>query len=200
MPSRLFVPNAVDPIYEFDPSEVVSDTPPSVVWIRRKMNMEISGKVSSELVKLGDDRQLESHLGANQTALLIYNIVKWEGPLFVETDDDDQPILDGHGREKPIPCTPANIRQLDPNDPFIAAVLEAIAVRNKKRESPKAPTESAIINGSTSSGDPDSIESPITPRGRTSLTRLSVNGQSKSSLLTAVGGHLNRSEDSTPTT
>lgn len=200
MPSRLFVPNAVDPIYEFDPSEIVSEKPPSVIWIRRKMNMEISGKVSSELVKIGEDRTIESHLGANQTALLIHNIVRWEGPLFLETDDDDQPILDGRGHEKHIPCTPANIRMLDPDDPFIAKVLNGIAVRNRKRESPKAQTESPIIDGVTISGDRDSIESQATPRGRAHLMPLSVNGPSRSSLLTAVGGRLRSSDDSTPTT
>lgn len=198
MPSRLFVTDPPVPVYEFDPAQVISTTPPSVIYIRARMDVETSGKVSSELVKLGDDRAIESHLGANQTALLVHNIVRWEGPLFLETDADNQPLLDGQGRTIPIRCTPENIRKLDPNDPFIADVLEEIARRNRKRESPKG--ASATTNGATSAGVGDSIASPPNPANNDSVSLQLATGRSRSSLLTAVAGHRNRSDDLIPTT
>lgn len=197
MPSRLFVTDAPVPIYEFNPTEVISATEPSVIYIRARMDVETSGRVTSELFTMGkgEDRGLEAHVGANQTALLVHNIVRWDGPLFYRTDANDAVMLDGHGRPLLIPCTPESIRTLDPNDPFIANVLEEIATRNKKRESPKAGSPTA--SGSMSAGAVDSTASPANDASPTSPL---ANGASRSSLQSAVDGRLNRSVDSILTT
>ena len=138
--SRYFVdaaPIAV-PEWDEDPS-IISDRPPNVIWIKSKMDVATKGKVTSEMFTLGKDSQLEARLGSQELALLIHNIVKWEGPDFDR-----------------VPATRENIMRLDPTEPHIAKVLEVIAERNK---SPKAPKGSAIDSTSTNNGAIDSITS-----------------------------------------
>ena len=123
-------------ISEFDPLEVISNTPPNVITIRARMTVEIAGRVSSEMMKLGADNKPELYVGAHVGALLLHNILTWRGPDF-----DD------------LPCTPANIRALpsSESDPFIAKVADAIAERNKKQVSPNQ--RSPINNTSESAGE-----------------------------------------------
>lgn len=127
--SKYFVDDEPVPIYEFDPESMISDKAPNVIWIRPRMNVEIDGRVKSELLKLGaDGKTPEVHVGAQQMALLIHNIMRWSGPDLGN-----------------VPCTPQIIRKLDPTDPHIEKVLEAIAERNRRRESP-------VPNSRTASG------------------------------------------------
>jgi len=178
--SRFFVPAPPVPIYEFDQNEVVSDKPPNVVWIRARMDAATRGKVSGELVKLGESGQgIEGHLGDGEVALLIHNIVRWEGPDFV----------DEMGR--PVPCTAEQIRKLDTRDPFIAEVLSQIGERNRPRTSPNP--KSATASGSTSAGDPDSMPSQVSENESLSLQL--ATGRSRSTLRSAMDGRLNRSDD-----
>lgn len=136
--SRYFVNDDLVPVPEWDDDPtIISDRMPNVIYIRSKMSVGMKAKVSSEMFVWNHDRkQLESRFGENETALLIYNIVRWSGPDF-----------DG------VPCTRANIVQLDPTEPHIARVLEVIAERNAP---PKPPTESLTNNISTNDGSTDS--------------------------------------------
>lgn len=194
---RFFVTDAPVPIYEFDPSETIADREPNVIWIKSRMDVETSGKVSSELVKVDDQGKAELYAGAQQTALLIHNIVRWEGPDFEQLDDADQVMRDGQGRPIYVPVTPENIRQLDHRDPFIERVIDEIGERNKKRASPKATSPTANI--STSDTLPGSGHMPKDAEPPNVSLQLAT-GRSRSSLLNAVDGRLDRSENSTPTT
>jgi hypothetical protein len=82
-------------IYEFEPDEIISDAAPNVITIRARMSVEIAGRVSNELARIGQDNKTEINLGAHTGALLLHNILGWSGPDF-----DD------------LPCTPANIASL----------------------------------------------------------------------------------------
>lgn len=173
--SRYFVTDAPVAVPEFDTSTVISTTPPNVIYIRARMDYATRAKVSSEMFKLGKDSELEAQLGANDMALLIHNIVKWTGPDF-----------DG------VLCTADNIRTMDPNEPHMAKVLEEIAKRNKRRESPNA--RSATSNISESAGAAD-----LNPSAQASPQAgdQSANGISISPLQNAINGRMNKSDDLT---
>jgi hypothetical protein len=100
----------------------ISDAAPNVITIRARMSVEIAGRVSNELARVGQDNKTEINLGAHTGALLLHNILGWSGPDF-----DD------------LPCTPANIASLPQasSDPFIEKVVNAIGERNRKRDKPK---------------------------------------------------------------
>lgn len=168
--SRYFVTDSPVPIPEFDPSEVISDAKPNVIYIRPKMDVATKGKVTSEMFTLGKDNSLEARLGSNELALLIHNIVRWEGPDF-----------DG------VPCDAAHIRTLDPTEPHVAKVLEAIAERNK---SPKAPKASATTSTSMSATP---IDSPIRPNQESVSLQL-ASTPPRSPLLRSLDGRQNRSD------
>jgi len=190
--ARFFVTDPPVAVYEFDPAETIADREPNVIYIRARMDVETAGKVSSELARLDSDGKMELHAGANQTALLIHNIVRWEGPDFEQLDDADQPMRDTQGRAIYVPCTAENIRQLDHRDPFIEKVLDEIGERNRKRTSPNG---GATTNGSTIDTVLDSE-----PSGTPSLSLQLATGTSKSPLANAITGLRNRSENSIPTT
>lgn len=123
--TRYFVSSDPVPVYEFDAT--ASEGAPNVIWIKPRMDMATKGAVQSDLVTLGADGQTaEFRLGANETALLVHNIVRWSGP-----------DLDG------VPCDAEHIRRLDPTEPHIARVLEEIARRNKKPVSPNPKSAAA---------------------------------------------------------
>lgn len=166
MSNRYFVNDPPIPIYEFDPQEVVSDQPPNVIWIKPRMNVETKGKVTSEMFTMSKDAALEARLGSNDTALLLHNIVKWEGPDLGQ-----------------IPCTPENIRNMDPTEPHIAKVLEELAVRNKKKKADD-PNESTA-SSNTSAGDLLLTES---------VSPVSENGMSISPLRSAISGRTAKSD------
>jgi hypothetical protein len=124
MAKSMFVTDERVPIYEFDPDEIISDEPPSVVWIRAKMNVGIKKKVEGHIARMAKNGDVELTLDQQQMALFIYNILDWDGPRF----------LDGLGQK--VPCTPANIERLDPSDPFFEKVVNAIGERNRPTPSP----------------------------------------------------------------
>lgn len=169
--SRYFVTDAPVPLYEFEPGSVIGDdgqpTPPNVIWIRARMDVEVSGRVTNELVALDAKGKVALHAGANQLALLVHNILRWEGP-----------DLSG------VACTPENIRRLDPNDPHIAAVLEEIAERNKRRSAPdpKKATGSGSPAAGSHEGDPVIIDLDVATPG------LSASGKPTSFSLRVLDG------------
>jgi hypothetical protein len=155
------------PEWDDDPS-IISDREPNVIYILPKMSVEVKGRVSSEMFGLTKDNQMEARLGQNELALLIHNVVRWDGPDLGST-----------------PCTRANISRLDPTEPHIVRVLEQIAERNK---SPKAPKELATTNLSTKNGAIDSITQ------EPSVSLQLANGQPPSPLRSAITGRRDRSE------
>jgi hypothetical protein len=166
---KYFVDSAPVAVPEWDDDpNIISDRPPNVIYILPKMSVEIKGRVSSEMFGLTKDNQMEARLGQNELALLIHNIVRWEGPDLSS-----------------VPCTRANISRLDPTEPHIARVLEEIAQRNK---SPKAPKESAITNLSTKNGATDLITQ------EPSVSLPLGNGLPRSRLQSAITGHTSKSE------
>lgn len=170
--SRYFVNDPPVAVPEFDPSAVISDVRPNVIYIRARMDVATDAKVKSELFRLGkDSASVEAHLGANQMALLVHNIVRWEGP-----------DLDG------VPCTPETIRTLDPTEPHLALVLEAIAERNKRPAGPSP--KSATASTSASAGGRDSR-----PSQEPGISMQLATGMSRSPLQSAITGRLSRSDD-----
>jgi hypothetical protein len=135
--SRYLVNDPPVPIYEFDPAEVISESPPNVIYIRSKMDSDADARYKNVILGMGDDGAIERNLGMLQLALLLANIVSWSGP-----------DLDS------VPCTQENIRKLDPAEPHLALVLEEIARRNKRPEAPSP--KSATASTSASAGGVDS--------------------------------------------
>lgn len=168
--SRYFVDADAVPIPEWDDDPtIISDRLPNVIYIRSKMSVGVKAKITSEMFSWNaTSKELESRFGENETALLIHNIVRWTGPDF-----------DG------VPCTRDNIIRLDPTEPHIVAVSEAIAERNAP---PKSPAASATPSISTNAGPTDSI-TPAPDR----LTLQLATGGSQSPLQSAITGHRDRS-------
>jgi len=170
--SRYFCTDPPVPVYEFDPTEVISETPPNVIFIKSKMDVATDAKVKSELITLGaDNKTVEARLGDNQLALLIHNIVRWDGPDLSDT-----------------PCTVANIRALDPTEPHIVLVLDEIARRNKRPDSPNPKSAAGSTLGKN--GAAGSIGSD--PPG---LSLQLATGIGKSPLRSALDGRRSRSDD-----
>ena len=106
-----------------------------VVFIRPKMDFGTRNKVVGAAAKLAQQAQqakggrradrrkakdragMEFDVGAYQTALLVHNILGWAGPSF-----------------RGFACTPENISAIDPDEPIVTAVLDAIADRNNQPE------------------------------------------------------------------
>src|SRR4051812_25516313 len=150
-------PNERVDVVEFDPDELASAVP-NVITIRARMSVDIAGRVSSELARMGADNKAEIRLGEHTTALLLHNILGWHGPDFDE-----------------LPCTPENIRALPAanSDPFIEKVVNAIGERNKRRESPNG-RSAAMLPTSASAGGAESVTSA--PAERAETRRRSENG------------------------
>ncbi len=89
----------------------------NVIHIKAKMDFGTRQSVLGEAMRFefeGGARRMD--LGAYNKALLVHNIVKWEGPDF-----------------KGVPCTPENILALDPNEPLVKKVQQELAARNPVR-------------------------------------------------------------------
>lgn len=176
-------PSEKTDIYEFDPNEVISETLPNVITIRARMTVEIAGRVSSEMAKLGNDNKTELYLGAHTGALLLHNILGWRGPDF-----DD------------LPCTPENIRSLPSaeSDPFIQKVVNEIGERNKKRTSPngRSPaTGSTSASAGAADWNPNASDARPSSDPPQSLSLQLATSTSRSPLQSAILGRQNRSDD-----
>ena len=111
-----------------EPSAVTPDL--DVIWIRPRMSYGVQQAVMGEGVKLEQGgavprgrkaakREVEINLGAWQSALLVHNIVAWQGPSFGV-----------------VPVSRDNILALDPREPLVQRVIAEISERNGD-----APTE-----------------------------------------------------------
>ena len=94
-----------------------------VIWIRPRMSYGVQQAVMGEGVKLEQGgatprgrkakREVEINLGAWQSALLVHNIVAWQGPSFGV-----------------VPVSRDNILALDPREPLVQRVITEISERN----------------------------------------------------------------------
>jgi hypothetical protein len=133
----------------------VPDDPDNTIYIKAKMDYGTKQRVSNAILQV--PTKDAAHVGdtpldmaAYQIALLVHNIVKWDGPAFV----------DATGRA--VPCSPANIEALDPDEPLVTAVLAEISRRNPPRHEDSDPNVSppSANDGSTDSKAPTSMTAP----------------------------------------
>jgi hypothetical protein len=128
----------------------------NIIYIKTKMDYGTKQRVQAAILRItaqdaGHAGETPMDMAAYQIALLVHNILKWDGPAFV----------DATGRA--VPCTPANIEALDPDEPLLAAVLAEISRRNTRADDadPNALPPSAN-DGSTDSKALTSTEAPGT--------------------------------------
>ena len=92
----------------------------NTIYIHPKMDLGTRNRCMDALTAIGRENgetDMALHIGAYQLALMVENIVSWSGPAFVG-----------------IPCTPANIAKLDPDEPLVERTLEEIVARNPLRK------------------------------------------------------------------
>ena len=106
------------------------------------MDVGTQRRIQGAAWQAGDGKAApQADLGLSLVALLQYNVLAWEGPLFID------------GAGKKIPCTPANVVRMPAGHPFTEKIAEAIAARNKPAESPDPNSNDSP--GSTTDGDGD---------------------------------------------
>jgi len=109
----------------------------NTIYIRAKMDGRTKAAVQDEMRARGfrsDDNVEISGIGSYRLALLVHNVVAWEGPAFAG-----------------VPCKRANIELLDPDEPLVELVAEEIGKRNAPKESPDP--NSPTPTGSTTDGE-----------------------------------------------
>lgn len=107
----------------------------NTVYIRGKMDLGTRNRCLDALAVISPSGgSMESHLGEYATALMVNNILGWEGPAFAGVE-----------------CTPANIARLDPDEPIVEAVLAEIGRRN-----PLGGQSATEKKGDTNAGGPRS--------------------------------------------
>ena len=104
-----------------DPNEKVAVTRgDNTIFIRAKMDLACRARVQDELAARGLEsiNELEMRgIGGYRLALMVHNIVGWEGPAFAG-----------------VACTRGNIMRLDPDDDLVEAVAAEIGERNAPKE------------------------------------------------------------------
>jgi len=88
----------------------------NTIMIRPKMDFGVKNRCMDALAAIGQENgtaDVALHIGAYQVALMVENIVGWQGPDFVG-----------------VACNAANIAKLDPDEPLVELVLQEIAARN----------------------------------------------------------------------
>lgn len=88
----------------------------NTISIRPKMDLGTKNRCMDALTAIGRENgetEMAVHVGAYQVALMQENIVAWRGPAFVG-----------------VACNAGNIAKLDPDEPLVELVLEAIVARN----------------------------------------------------------------------
>lgn len=135
--SRLFVDKQRVAVYERDD---LSSTDPqqNVCYIKARMNWKESSAYKDALWSL-DSGGSQAHIGAAETAAMQINVVGWDGPDF----RDERGVI--------LPCTPEQIAEMDPTEPFWQKVLGEINTRNRPRSTEATDTKKAAA--STGDGD-----------------------------------------------
>ena len=116
----------------------------NTIYIRSKMSVKEHAEVQNEvryLTRADSEGGVEFSVGYYELALLVANIVAWEGPEFEH-----------------VPCIRANILKLNPSDPLVEMVGDEIGKRNPpKRKSPDPnalTTTGFTIDGTARSPEP----------------------------------------------
>lgn len=93
----------------------------NTIYIKAKMDLATRSAVQDEIAAkgAGSDEVEVRGIGSYRMALLVHNIVGWEGPAF-----------------EGVTCNRTNIMRLDPEEPLVEAVAAEIGERNKPKESP----------------------------------------------------------------
>jgi hypothetical protein len=157
----------------------LDEDPESIIFIRPKMGYGAKKRVESALVHLeqgtGGRGNVETtfDLGAYNLTLLRENIVRWEGPLFV----------DGQGRK--LPYKPELLERIDPDHPLLDKVLGEIQRRNMSREEAEAAQtdDEGVIEGEAVPVEGGEGEEKARPNPSSSVSR---NGTPPSKALTRV--------------
>ena len=114
----------------------VPEDPDNIIYIKAKMDYGTKQRVQQAMlqVTLGQastPSAMPLDMGAYNIALLVHNIVRWDGPAFAGAGYHEllaDPAFAG------VSCTPANIERLDSDEPLVEAVLAEINRRNKGRD------------------------------------------------------------------
>lgn len=131
-----FVDKQRVPVYERD-DLTSTDPAQNVVYIKSRMNWK-EKSTYMDLLYTVEASGLQPHIGAAETAAMTINIVGWDGPGFCDE------------RGVSIPCTPEQIEQMDPTEPFWQKVLGEINTRNRPR---RETTDTKKAIASTGDGD-----------------------------------------------
>jgi hypothetical protein len=126
----LFVDKQRVPVYERD-DLTSTDPAQNVVYIKSRMNWKETSTYKDMLFTM-EASGLQPHIGAAEMAAMKINIVGWDGPSFCDE------------RGVPLPCTPEQIEQMDPTEPFWQKVLGEINTRNRPRQTEATDTKKAI--------------------------------------------------------
>lgn len=121
----------------------VSDEAGNTIYVRPKMGKGVEAQVSAEFGRLGGRTQ-----AAYELCLLAYNVVRWDGPAFVDASG------------KPVAITRANIDRLDPDEPLVRRTISRIAELNTPRMV-RLPAENGTVAASTTDDDPTPAAVPI---------------------------------------
>lgn len=108
---------------------VTDDAGENTIYIKAKMDMATETAVSVEFDRL-NQRTVRRLQKTYELALLTFNVVAWEGPAFMRKVSNEET---GEESLKLVACTPTTIGQLDPDEPLVRKVLEAIDLANAKK-------------------------------------------------------------------
>jgi len=127
-----------------DPNQrvAVSDAKGNTVYIKAKMDAGTRAAVQDEIRAKGLDSREDLELrgiGSYRLALLLHNVVGWEGPDFTGANG------------KPFACNRYWIQHWDTNEPIYQMVSDRIAELNEPAGSPDP--NSVAPNGSTIDGE-----------------------------------------------
>lgn len=118
---------------------VTVDDSGDAIYIRGTMNLATRNKVMGMAGKVNTgSKDTEFDIGEYNTALMVLNILRWEGPGF-----------------EGLPCNRENIEELAPNDPLVEKVLAEINARNK--------SEDASGDGDGNAASPNSLSGGSEP-------------------------------------
>jgi hypothetical protein len=119
--------------------EDIPNSEKDVVYIKPKMDIGTKNRVTDAAYTFGGPGALSQGMhfqsGAYINALLVENIIRWEGPGF-----------------EGVLCTPENILLLDEDSPLVVRVLEEIRERNPLVKEVEATERKNSSNGAGKRG------------------------------------------------
>jgi hypothetical protein len=135
----MFVTEGRVAITEHGPIEEAAITPTmDVMFIRARMDYGTVQRVVGAAAKVSGaakkgqkaKRTIDMNAGEYGIALLVHNVLGWQGPSFGA-----------------VPCTPANIERLDPRKPLVKKVLEEINERNNDPDDDEEDADPNVVEG-----------------------------------------------------